>query len=278
MAVKIGSARISENGSIYGAAGDQTGQEVATQDWYLHNKGWVVLRPLSKAQAETIAQTCADICENPYIGYDQGQRGTLYKAAKAVGWNCKKIKTPCETDCSAMVRVECAAAGIIVGDFNTANEAAVLVASGAFKKLTAKKYTESPDYLERGDILVTKTQGHTVTVLTSGIKSPARKSVNEVADEVIAGKWGNGAERRRLLEAAGYIYAEVQNCVNAKVKAAEEAAKKAEEAKKVYHVIKYGETLSSIAKKYGTTVQAIARLNGISNPNRIVAGHRIRVK
>ena len=30
------------------------------------------------------------------------------------------------------------------------------------------KYQNSPDYLRRGDILVTKTQGHTVVVLSNG--------------------------------------------------------------------------------------------------------------
>lgn len=43
---------------------------------------------------------------------------------------------------------------------------------------------------------------------------PAKKSVHEVAEEVIAGKWGNGADRKTRLEAAGYNYNEVQNEVN----------------------------------------------------------------
>ena len=313
--VKIGSARLDENGRIAGGkAGDQ-GNEVSTQNWYLHPQGWIVLRPVNKEQAEKIARTCEDICSNPNVGYDQNQRGTLYKAAEAVKWDCKKITTPCETDCSAMVRVECAAAGIFVGDFNTANEAKVLVASGAFKKLTAKKYTESQDYLERGDVLVTKTQGHTVTVLTTGQKATTKKSIDEIANEVIAGKWSTGSERRRLLEAAGYVYAEVQTAVNAKLKEQEkksiseiadeviegkwgngsERKKRLEAAgynygevqaevnrktaaKPVYYVIQSGDTLSKIAQKFGTTVAALSALNGITNPNRITAGHRIRVK
>ena len=40
------------------------------------------------------------------------------------------------------------------------------------------------------------------------------KSVAEVAKEVIAGKWGNGAERKKRLEAAGYDYQAVQDKVN----------------------------------------------------------------
>ena len=42
----------------------------------------------------------------------------------------------------------------------------------------------------------------------------AGKSVDELAREVLQGKWGNGAERRQRLEAAGYDYAAVQKKVN----------------------------------------------------------------
>ena len=41
------------------------------------------------------------------------------------------------------------------------------------------------------------------------------KSIDEVAKEVIAGKWGNGAERKSRLAQAGYNYSEVQARVNA---------------------------------------------------------------
>jgi len=42
----------------------------------------------------------------------------------------------------------------------------------------------------------------------------ADKSVDELAREVLQGKWGNGAERKKRLEAAGYDYAVVQKKVN----------------------------------------------------------------
>lgn len=40
------------------------------------------------------------------------------------------------------------------------------------------------------------------------------KSIEEIAREVIAGKWGNGAARKQKLLAEGYDYAEVQAMVN----------------------------------------------------------------
>ncbi len=43
---------------------------------------------------------------------------------------------------------------------------------------------------------------------------PLKKSVDEIAREVIQGKWGNGEERKKRLIAAGYDYVEVQKRVN----------------------------------------------------------------
>lgn len=46
------------------------------------------------------------------------------------------------------------------------------------------------------------------------VVSGGNKSVEEIAREVLQGKWGNGADRKARLEAAGYDYAEVQAKVN----------------------------------------------------------------
>lgn len=171
MAVKVGSARIDENGKAHGGkAGDQTGRELSTQNWYLHAKGWRVFRAKNPAVAEKIAQDMQWACDNPKIGYDQYQRDTLFNVAKAVGFNCRQVDTACETDCSALVRVCVNYAGVPVGNFRTPDEAAKLLATGAFIELTGSKYQGQSTYLGRGDILVTKTQGHTVVVLTNGPK------------------------------------------------------------------------------------------------------------
>ena len=44
-----------------------------------------------------------------------------------------------------------------------------------------------------------------------------KKTVSQLADEVIAGKWGNGTARKTNLEKAGYDYDEVQAAVNEKL-------------------------------------------------------------
>ena len=43
------------------------------------------------------------------------------------------------------------------------------------------------------------------------------------------------------------------------------------------HVVASGETLGSIASRYGVGIQALAAANGISNPNRVGAGTRLAV-
>ncbi len=44
------------------------------------------------------------------------------------------------------------------------------------------------------------------------------------------------------------------------------------------HVVAPGETLFAIARRYGTTVEALARLNGLEDPNRIRVGQRLRIR
>lgn len=57
----------------------------------------------------------------------------------------------------------------------------------------------------------------TETVAVSQAPKPSvtpKKSITEIAREVINGKWGNGDVRKQRLASAGYNYAEVQNEVN----------------------------------------------------------------
>lgn len=51
-----------------------------------------------------------------------------------------------------------------------------------------------------------------------GSDATPKKSVDEIAREVIRGAWGNGADRKNRLTAAGYDYSAVQSRVNALLK------------------------------------------------------------
>ena len=172
--VYIGSARIDENGSAHGGkAGDQNkGREVSTQAWYKHSKGWRVFRLKDPAKAEIAAKIMEWACGSDLIGYDQYQRNTLYNELKKAGFDAEPVLTKAvETDCSALVRVCLAFAGVDVpADFYTGGMAKQMLDTGEIIELTGSKYTDQPDYLGRGDILATKTKGHTVVVLTDGAK------------------------------------------------------------------------------------------------------------
>ena len=74
---------------------------------------------------------------------------------------------------------------------------------------------------------------------------PAKKTNEQLADEVLEGKWDNGEARKKKLTEAGYNYQAVQDIVNKKLGINKEP--KAE-----YYTIQKGDTLTKIAKKYGT--------------------------
>ena len=92
----------------------------------------------------------------------------------------------------------------------------------------------------------------------------ATASDSQLASEVIAGTYGDGATRQKLL---GGRYTKVQAIVNAKAKGT---------ASTRTYTVKSGDTLSAIAKRLGTTYQALAAKNGIKNPNRIYVGQKIK--
>ena len=142
-----------------------------------------------------------------------------------------------------------------------------------------------------------------------------KKSVDELAQEVIDGKWGDGEARKKKLEDAGYNYNAVQNRVNemlAKPKKSvtevskdviagkygngDNRKKKLEAEGYDYdevqakvnqllganvtktYTVKSGDTLSGIASKYKTTVAKLVKDNNIKNANLIYPGQKIVIK
>ncbi len=170
MAIKIGSARIDENGKASGGkVGDQTGKEVSTQDYYMHSKGWYLLRPKSADDADKLAAAMSDACINDNIGYDQSNRLGVISMLGKYG-SMAKIAEKTEADCGTLVRGCCIEAGFDPGNFNTANEATCLENTGKFEKRIAVTSSTS---LYDGDVLVTKTKGHTVVVVSGNPRNEA---------------------------------------------------------------------------------------------------------
>ena len=94
MAVIIGSARHDENGKLTGGkAGDQTGKEVCTENWYLASKGWRVLRAKDPSVAAKIAADMQAACNNNNIGYDQSNNQSLLHVVTKYDYDCSKCFT-----------------------------------------------------------------------------------------------------------------------------------------------------------------------------------------
>ena len=171
MSVIIGSARCDEFGAINGAKGDQTGREVAQEQYYKHRLGWRVMRCKDPQKALMMSYCMASMCNNPKFGYSQPDRYSGLYEAKKVGYDTAKVNTPCNVDCTSGVRICLAYAGYDVGDFYTVTEYDIIMAPGAFTDVTDSIDQTTGEGLFTGDILVTNGKGHTA-IVTNG-KDPA---------------------------------------------------------------------------------------------------------
>lgn len=186
--VRVGSARINEKNTINGGnPGDQNGKEVSIQPWYLHSKGWIVIRAKDAKVREAIAHNMESICNNNNIGYCQNHRSTLTTAAKPYGYDASKVTQKVEVDCSEAVRNCLLYAGIKVLSFSTVTEVNALLKTGEFDILTDTPHTTTSDNLLRGDILVTKTKGHTVVVLDNGKNTTSQPAKTQTTYTVVKG-------------------------------------------------------------------------------------------
>lgn len=87
---------------------------------------------------------------------------------------------------------------------------------------------------------------------------------------VIEGNYSKSVKERSLSINGRYI----RGFVTPKYSA---MATKEKKAKTIVYTVKRGDTLSAIAKKYGTTVKAIAAENGIKNVNLIYVGQKLKI-
>lgn len=172
MAVRIGHASISENGTINGSKGDQTAKEVCEREWY--DKGWdyAAIHPDAQVR-EKHAKAVEAGCANNNIGYGQGDRNTLNTEAKKVGYDLSKITAKCNTDCSEFMNV-CAVASGAPGVTHASNGWTTSTMKSALQKagykiITDKTYLRSAEYCVRGMIYV-KAGSHTVCGLSNGSK------------------------------------------------------------------------------------------------------------
>jgi len=75
-------------------------------------------------------------------------------------------------------------------------------------------YATDPNYISK---IISIIEQYNLTEWDSRPATGGGKSADDVANEVIAGQWGNGEDRKNALSNAGYDYSEIQALVNAKL-------------------------------------------------------------
>ncbi len=180
--VTLAHARCNENGKATGGKpGDQTANkehtrgELLFQDWYVSGSGWdCCMRTKPEKIRKQMSEDACRAVRNTKIGYSQGNRYSLYDAAKPHGFDCGKVDKPVDCDCSSLMTVCANYAGLpIPKDTRTANMQARYTATKEFKVYTSNKYTKQPDYLKVGDILVRA--GHHTAIVANTLYHMTRE-------------------------------------------------------------------------------------------------------
>lgn len=159
--------------------------------------GWLFARVMGVAPTRDTVHFHHDwkstLCAGPYM---DSIREQVFQAVLAAYHEFTKPATPSPstpTPTKSKLPVDQVARQVIAGSWGTGDD--------RVNRLRAAGYDPAAVQAE-------------VNRQLSGAKAPAKKSVDQIAAEVIAGDWGNGVDRSRRLMAAGYSPTEVQNAVN----------------------------------------------------------------
>lgn len=194
--------------------------------------------PVSDAAWSSLVKLAYDVCKryNFRLTYDGTPNGSLTRHDMFANTNCPgpyiagRLSELANTvnamldggSQPAPAPTPAPSAGHSIGEVVKIN--GIYVASNSTKKLNPARNSgtitkiingaHNPYLLDNGNLGWTNDG----CIISGGsAPAPSGKSVGQLADEVIAGKWGNGSERRARLEAAGYNYSEVQAEVNRKL-------------------------------------------------------------
>lgn len=312
----IANCSISENGTAEGNAGDQTGREYYLRDWY--NRPWdVCLYYPDKKVSDEIARQAKNAALNDHIGYGQlaageNNRLAMYNHLKASKWETSDITVNCNADCSSSTAAIVISAGhkfnlsklMNISPSLTTWSMQQALTNAGFKVLKGKYLTNAN--LGFPGLIYLSTQHHVTicvagdgafptvtaststtvaqaTMLSKGDTGTAVKELQKRLNEVMNAGLAEDGDFGSLTEAAVKKFQtdnklEVDGVVGPNTLSALSKAKKQTLAQPVYYKIQAGDTLSAIARKYGTTWQDLAKMNNISNPDVIMAGRTIRVK
>lgn len=145
------------------------------------------------------------------------------------------------------------------------------VAETPLECITAIKnggYATSPTYINTIMSIINSNDLTKYDVVENSVNNSNNIDIEQMARDVIAGKYGNGQERKDKL---GNIYDQVQARVN-------EILLGKKVSQEIIYIVKSGDTLSEIAQKFNTTYQKIAKDNNIANPNLIFPNQKLVIK
>ena len=178
---------IDERGSGYGGRlGDQTGREVYVRNWY--NDDWdICIRYPNFSIAKQAMNIAIKLANSNLVGYDMGNRNSLYQAMKKYNFDVDAYIASgelTESDCSSFVYV-CYACVLpsMRSDANapvTSNMRSKYRGFG-FEVYTDDKYLDSGSYLRMGDLLVSEGE-HTVMSITNGVNSGVQAGTADTSD------------------------------------------------------------------------------------------------
>lgn len=171
---------------------------------------------ISDASMKALIELCIDICRRNGItrlNYTGDKSGNLHKHKWYWNTSCPgpylESKFGYIAD-QVNARLGSAPSGTPTNDLSNYSDEqlAQMVLAGKFGNGQERKNKLGSRYNAVQSIVDAMCAG------TNKTPSEPKKSVTDVANEVIKGMWGNGDERKQRLTAAGYDYTSVQNKVN----------------------------------------------------------------
>ena len=160
-------------------------------------------------------------CEHLWNGLNMGYTMDGFRKAVAAAMTATEEKS--DDTAKTLYRVQTGAftkkanATALAEKLKKAGFDTYIVQSGKYYKVQVGAYSVKANAESMAKKL--KAAGYSTYITTQGgtavtAESTAKKTVDEIAREVIAGKWGNGTARKNALTAAGYDYSAVQKRVN----------------------------------------------------------------
>ena len=206
---------------------------------------------------DTAVQWMVGIANDNSHGYDQANR-----------WGP-------DYDCSSLVITAYERAGVPVkskgGATYTGNMKRAFLNNG-FKDVTSSVNLSTGAGMKKGDVLLNETH-HTALVVTDGAGTIVHASINEKGTAV--GGASGDQTGKEICTRSYYNYP--WGCVLRYGQGGSTSGSSGSASGGQTYTVRSGDTLSSIAAKYGTTYQALASYNGIADPNRISVGQVIRI-